>query len=151
MSGFLDYLEDFNEKTEPTRRKTIEQKSEEEPKKNKVLALNVEVRSIDGAKLVIEKLQDWISKVENENGVPKKQFKIKPKQFVKGVNPPTPKKNVTESVNRAVNILDGLPDEVPESREPVLQEFNGMNTGIPMPQTPPPNLDSVAGHASALL
>lgn len=155
MSGFLNYLDEFdkrNKKVVPLQTNIKEEVIE--PKENsKVLCLNVEVRTPEGAKLVIEKIQDWVSKqhgniptikkVENQQ----KPFKIPPKKIVK--NP------IVEARNHALDILDGLPDAPEENLIPVITEQNGINTmvinpNIQKPQ-PPQNLESVAGHASALL
>jgi len=110
--GFLDYLDklpEFDQKVESIKRKIVEKKSVPETTKSKVLAINVEVRSIEGAQMVIEKLQEFISKLEENNTTNRKPFRIKPKKVVNG-NYQNDPKNVVESTNRACNILDGLSD-----------------------------------------
>ena len=152
MSGFLDYLDEFDVRKMVPKKKIKEDVVEQiQPsKKSKVLCLNVEVRTPDGARLVIEKLQDWISKqegvvVKKETFAHtiKKPFKIPPKKVIR--NP------IVEAKLHAINILDGLPDTPEENRIPIMMEQNGINTMIPQPQPFQHNLDSVAGHASALL
>lgn len=146
MSVFLDYLEDFNEKN-IVKEEVIQKKKTIKEKKSKVLCLNVEVRSVKGAQLVIEKLQDWISRCEdvgsNKKVIPeskKKPFRIKPKQV---------KTNTyTEARNHAVDILDGLPDEPVVSEQTLQNNINNLNQ---QPHKPQFNMKSVAGHASALL
>jgi hypothetical protein len=75
-------------------------------------------------------------KVKQECKVP---FKIKPKQVVKS--------KIVECRDRAMDILDGLPET------PILSENinNGDNQMMPIHNEPPVNLNSVAGHASELL
>jgi hypothetical protein len=143
MAGFLNYLDDFDNKIKKITEEIVVKEPE---KKSKVLCLNVEVRSVDGAKLVIEKLQDWITRqggtVVKETVQPKKQtYKIPPKKVV--TSP------VVESRSRAVDILDGLPDT------PVVSELSEQvgqgNINTFTPQMPQHNLETVSGHASALL
>ena len=131
MSGFFDYL-DKNDK------KIINVVKEKVPlKKNKVLAMNVEIRSVDGAKLVIEKLQNWIrEQTNNVDGIEKEKkvtYKIPPKKIIKSP--------VLEARNHALAILEGLPDDE------IINE-NHNNIGMKQNNT---NLESVTGHASALL
>jgi len=147
MGSFLDYLDDlpeFNQQIAQVKRKIVEKKSNEEPKKEKVFAINVEVRTVEGAQLVINKLNEWISKVEGEK--PKPSFKIAPKKVIKG-KPNSIARTIHESMSRAINILDGLPDEPVQMSEQT--EYQSINNTIP--QTPKSNLGSVTGHASALL
>jgi len=142
MSGFLNYLEDFNVSTPK------KQPKKETKKKKKVLCLNVEVRTVEGAQIVIEKLQDWISKQENSSRkttrssiVEKrnKPYRIPPKKVIRN--------KVQESTSHAVNILDGLSDDQPVSPNSQLSQMNGNMLNI----NSQPNIDTVAGHASALL
>lgn len=141
MSGFLDYLEEFDKKEEKIVKDIRPSKSNSE-RNSKVLSLNVEVRSPEGANVVIEKLQSWVS--ENFGSVDKpKQKSRKPYRiYPKKVN----KSPVVETRSHAVDILDGLPDE------PVVTEQNQTSiNNIAQQQKPQFNLDSVKGHASALL
>lgn len=141
MSGFLDYLEEFDKKEEKIVKESRPSELNSEGK-SKVLSLNVEVRSPEGANIVIEKLQSWVSEnfgsVDKPKQKPKKPYRIIPKK----VN----KSPVVETRSHAVNILDGLPGE------PVVTEQNQTNiNNIVQQQKPQFNLDSVKGHASALL
>jgi len=150
MSGFLDYIDDLEERNEvesPQQLKRVVEStvSKQPKKKSKVLCLNVEVRSAEGAQLVIEKIQDWVAK-QNGSVPNKKQFRIPPKKIVKS-STTVVEKPIVEAVSHAINILDGLPDTPPENQIPMAE--GSINTM--MPQTQKINLDSVAGHASALL
>ena len=121
--GFLDYLDklpEFDQKVENIKRKIVEKKSVPETTKSKVLAINVEVRSVEGAQMVIEKLQEFISKLEEGNTTNKKPFRIKPKKVV-NENYRNDPKNVVNSINRACNILDGLPDNDGYSGQHMMQ------------------------------
>lgn len=150
MGSFLNYLEkmpEMDKKVKTVQKRNVQE--EYQPKKQKVLALNVEVRSVEGAQLVIEKLQQWIAKIESENQI-KKPFRIKPKRIIKeDLRQQRKPKNVSESTNRACDILDGLPDEPEQVLEPLIQQSNHIN--IVQSQRPQLNLETVAGHASALL
>lgn len=149
--GFLDYLDDIESTEEEKPRKKIvkqEKESTKQPKKkSKVLCLNVEVRTPDGARVVIEKLQDWITKQEegNINGK-KKTYRIPPKKVIKNSEklPPNEKKLV-ETTSHAMDILEGLPDEPEPNMNPIPNQMGQM------PVRHQPNLDTVSGHASALL
>lgn len=145
MGSFLNYLDDFNKKIEKTQKRIVENNLQKESfKKEKVLSLNVEVRSIDGAKLVIEKLQDWINKIELENGISQKNqksFKQSPKKIPNIIKIP---KNIKESTSHAVNILDGLPengDNISINKD-IIPQVNNQNNY---------NLNKVTSHASDLL
>jgi len=153
MGSFLDYLDDlpeFDQRVEQVKRKIVRKNLNEKPKKEKVLALNVEVRTVDGARTVINKLNEWISKFEGEN--PKPSFRIKPKKVVRGTSISPMVKTISESTSRASSILDRLPDEPEQNSEPIIMN-QGINNMVPQmqPQMPELNLESVAGHASALL
>lgn len=141
MSGFLDYLDEFDKKKEKIVKKESTNVKSNSERKSKVLCLNVEVRTPEGANVVIEKLQSWIS--ENFDGNTKTKTKKKPYRIPpKKVN----KSPVVETRSHAVNILDGLPDE------PVVTEQNQSNINNNAQQHKPQfNLSSVKGHASALL
>jgi hypothetical protein len=145
MGSFLNYLDDFNKKIEKTQKRIVENNLQKESfKKEKVLSLNVEVRSIDGAKLVIEKLQDWINKIELENGISQKNqksFKQSSKKIPNIIKIP---KNIKESTSHAVNILDGLPengDNISINKN-IIPQVNNQNNY---------NLNTVTSHASDLL
>ena len=115
-----------------------------------MLAINVEVRSTQGARLVIEKLQDWIAKQDGEVVVEKKKpFRIPPKKVIKG--PVNPETHINEARSHAMNILDGLPDEPIVEPTPMVQGMPGMQSMQTPTLAPQPNLESVQGHASALL
>ncbi|MFW6247183.1 MAG: hypothetical protein ACOC22_03375 [bacterium] len=128
--SFLDYLNEVDKK--------VEKKPIKESKNNsKVLELNIEISSPEGAKLVIEKLQDWVNKnFKEEAKETKKQYRIPSKK----VN----KSPIVETRSHAIDILDGLPDAVPEE---ILNKSNGINKQGNQQL----NLDTVSGHASALL
>jgi len=108
MGGFLDYLDNYEIKSE----KPVP------PKPKKVVK--------ESQKKVVKK-------------VAKKQpFKIPPKKVIKYP--------VKETYSHAVDILDGLPDE------PVAPPMvEGQSVPIMPPKPQEPDLDTVAGHASALL
>jgi len=148
MGNFLSYLDSFDKKIIQKTKKTVVENIEviEPEKKSKVLCLNVEVRTVDGANLVIEKLQEWITKQNGEVVKPivekvKQPFKIPPKTVVK--NP------INELRSHAYNILDGMSDEIDHSN--LIQESNTINTNVQQFNNDQPNLETVAGHASALL
>ena len=152
MSGFLDYLDEFNEKnSKPVTQKKVVEEVVEPKKKSKVLSLNVEVRTPEGAQLVIEKIQDWVAK--QEGVAPKKKpFRIPPKKVVKSpAHIQESKDPVVKVRSHAMDILDGLPETPTENQIPMAE--GSINTTMPQmqPQQVQPNLDSVAGHASALL
>lgn len=155
--SFLDYLDDFDERAKKVTKKIVKEEVEdvqeritnedistELKKKAKVLALNVEVCTVKGAQIVIEKLQDWISKQEgiNETVVETKKepYRIPPKKVVK--NP------LVETRSRAMDILDGLPDDETSINPELLPEHNSQNINKNKQQS---NISSVAGHASSLL
>lgn len=181
--GFLDYLEDVESTEQPTK-KVVEHREKQTPKqtvkKQKVLCLNVEVRTPKGARVVIEKLQDWIAKQEVSEGN-NKPYRIPKKRVIKNSANPTPRKmdKMQETTSHAMNILDGLPDE-PEQpmqtmmpTQPMVEEsytevqaigpdgplFAPDGSPIMVPQMQQPqqmipqnlNLNTVKGHASALL
>lgn len=138
--GFLDYLDNL-ESIEP---ENITEKQTKSTEKSKVLSLNVEIRTPKGAKLVIEKLEDWISKQQPK----KKTYRIPPKKVVKN-SETKPKNKIHESISHAMDILDGLPDTPEPDLTPMnMTEQKEMQQNIIQPK---PNLDSVSGHASALL
>jgi len=142
MSGFLDYLDEFDNRKDRVVKEETRQVESSSKRKSKVLCLNVEVRSPEGADVVIEKLQSWVSENFGESEKPKpkskRPYRIPPKKVNK--NP------VVETRSHATNILDGLPDE------PVVTEQNQSSiNNIAHQQKPQFNLDSVKGHASALL
>lgn len=128
--SFLDYLNEVDKK--------VEKKPIKESKNNsKVLELNIEISSPEGAKLVIEKLQDWVNKnFKEEAKETKKQYRIPSKKINKSP--------IVETRSRAIDILDGLPDEVPEE---ILNKSNSINNQGNQQL----NLETVSGHASALL
>jgi len=153
MADFLNYLDDFNNKhqknvqqSKPIVKKVEQQQSISKPK---VLCMNVEIRTVEGAQKVIDKLQEWISRQEPKehfelketqtNVTPK--YKIPPKKVIK--NP------ILETKSRAIDILNGLPEN---SNEIIITE-NIHNTSINTSrhQSQKTNIETVAGHASALL
>ena len=148
MDGFLDYLDEFNNKQQKApqqkpvvKKVVVEQK--EEINKPKVLCMNVEIRSVEGAQKVIDKLQEWISKQEIKEHfelkeTPKPTYKIPPKKVIK--NP------ILEAKSRAVDILDGLPDENIITEDMFKSTIN--NSKAPNNQQ---HNETVASHASALL
>lgn len=146
MSGFLDYLNEFNTQkiTSVVKTPTEEKKDIVQPK---VLCMDVEIRTVQGAKLVIEKLQNWISKQESKETLvmkeskkaPTKPYRIPPKKVIK--NP------IQEAHGHAVDILDGLSDEPVIVEQMIPGNINTMKA----PQDSQPNVVTVAGHASALL
>lgn len=141
LDRFLNYLENEEENSQNI------QETKKEVKKPKVLCMNVEVRTIEGAKTVIEKLQNWIAEQEKLNG--KKFVQESKKSEVKKYKIPEKKviKNkFFETRSHAMNILDGMNDEVVINEE-LHQSLNINNK----PQFNQPNIDTVAGHASALL
>ena len=151
MEGFLDYLNEFNSKQQKTpinkviKKVVVEKKEISRPK---VLCMNVEIRSVEGARKVIDKLQEWISRQEPKEHFELKktvtkpvQYKISPKKVIK--NP------ILEAKSRAVDILNGLPersDEVVISEEMHNSSINNSKLQSRQPQN-----ETVAGHASALL
>jgi len=152
MGNFLNYLDDFdrkqNHKLEPKYNKQIVEKIvvKEPEKKSKVLCLNVEVRTVDGANLVIEKLQEWITKQNGEV--------VKPiVESIKKITKPIPKKVVGSPIDKvrfhAYDILEGMSDEIDHSN--IIQESNNINTNVQQFNNDQTNLETVAGHASALL
>ena len=150
MEGFLNYLDEFNNKQQKAQQlkpvvKKVVVEEKEEINKPKVLCMNVEIRSVEGAQKVIDKLQEWISKQEIKEHfelkkTPKPTYKIPTKKVIK--NP------ILESKQRAVNILDGLPERSDEIV--IAEEIHNriINTSKPQPQQ---QNETVAGHASALL
>lgn len=139
--GFLNYLEEFDTNQ---MNKKIEEKKQILKKEPKILALKVEIASIEGANVVIEKIQDWISKQQpiKENIEIKKPFKIPPKKEI--INP------ILESKNRAISILDGLPDDnsIIINEESIKNSINiSESKNFQQNQA----FESVANHASALL
>lgn len=155
MSGFLNYVDAFESKI----RKSVTTKAiipEKEISTPKILSLQVEVCTIEGAQKVIDKLQEWISKqggttfVEktidrNEKELVKSKFKIPPKKVVKD--------KIQETRSRAMDILDGLPEEPTINESLLLHQTNSINNQEQsnFSQDSKPNIETVAGHASALL
>ncbi len=139
MSGFLDYLDEFDNRKDRVVKEESRQVESSSKRKSKVLCLNVEVRSPEGADVVIEKLQSWVSENfgESEKPKPKTQYRISSKKINK--NP------IVETRSHATNILDGLPDEHD------IKEQNHDNINNIAHQQSHFKLDSVKGHASALL
>jgi len=147
MSGFLDYLDDFDQR----QHKVIQQKVvvSESPliKENpKVLCMNIEIRTVEGAQKVIEKLQEWISKQEQkesfvlkETEQPKKDYKIPPKKVFENL--------VQKSRSRAIDILEGLPDDTVITEATLQTNINNMR----QPQVLNQRMETVAEHASSLL
>lgn len=140
MEGFLDYLDEFKYKI-PQSKPVVNKVEENNIIKPKVLCMNVEIRTVEGAQKVIEKLQEWISKQEPKEYIELKEtikeeqkpkYKIAPKKVIK--NP------LIESRNRAVDILDGISDDI----KIISQEKSINNKEIQSKET-------VSGHASMLL
>ena len=149
--GFLDYLDNI-ESTEPE--VVVEQKEEikQVPKKAKILSINVEVRTVGGARLVIEKLQEWITRQEGTTKKTKKPFRIPPKKVITNSEVPKPRNKIQEANAHAMDILEGLPD-APEPNTtpmPMMVEGHPVAPQMQQPQIQP-DLDSVSGYASALL
>lgn len=152
--GFLDYLNEFNNKQQKASiQKPVIKKVVNEEKENinrpKVLCMNVEIRTVEGAQKVIDKLQEWISKQElkehfeiketQDKVVPK--YKIPPKKVIK--NP------ILESKSRAIDILNGLPESLNEIV--IAEAIHNPDINTSRPQSQQSQKETVAGHASALL
>ena len=131
MSGFINYLEEFETK--------ITKKEIKKENPINILNINDKIDSIDKANILIEKLQNWISKQQPEI-IKKETYRIPPKKIIK--NP------IKESTSRAVDILDDLPEENIINTE--LLENNNQNNINNNIQTIK-NIETVSGHASALL
>ena len=153
MEGFLNYLDQFDNQTTTPQLKTVVNKKviaeKKENPRTKVLCMNVEIRSVEGAQKVINKLQEWISNQEI-----KEHFELKEKQTQESPKYRIPPKKVLknpilEAKSRAVDILNGLPersDEVVISEEMHNSSINNSKLQSRQPQN-----ETVAGHASALL
>lgn len=144
MSGFLDYLENFNSKiTHKESIKTVEKtRTVESSNKNNLIINSQEIDSIEKAKLLVEKIQNWILKQEGiieKNKVEEKStYKIPSKKIIK--NP------LHETRSHAMDILDGLPDEIVIN--PIINEQNYQDN---INNLNNPCLETVSSHASALL
>lgn len=152
MKSFFDYVDDFNKRSSVEKIEEEKQKPIESTKNSKVLCLNVEICSAKGAKLVIEKIQNWVSIhdpviVNEETNIqpPKKVYKIPPKKIVK--NP------IVETRSHAIDILDGLPEEpvVTVNSELISEQHSQSNINTIKTQPLQNTIETVAGHASALL
>ena len=150
MASFLNYLDQIDRQEsikvfKENRKEVVKEEVKEEVKKNpKILSLKAEISSIEGANVVIEKIQDWISKQQpiKENIEIKKPFRIPPKKEI--VSP------LLEVKNRAVDILDGLPeDDAININESSIR--NSINISKPEIYQEKQTFASVADHASALL
>jgi len=150
MDGFLDYLDDFNKKQQKVvsqPKPAVKKVEEQDISKPKVLCMNVEIRTVEGAQKVIDKLQEWISKQES-----KEHFELKETTSVDHKYQILPKKIVQspikEAKSHAVDILNGLPDD-----NIITEEIIKSNINTSSLQNKPQIIknETVAGHASALL
>lgn len=147
MSGFLDYLKDFDSKIihKEDIQKSI--KTMIKSSNKNILSINSEeIDSVEKAKLLIEKIQNWISKqekiVEKKESTKNVTYRIPPKKFIKS--------SLHETISHAMDILDGITDE--QVINPIVSEQNNNNiNNLNNPQVLQQNLETVSGHASALL
>lgn len=111
--GFLDYLDEYEDKLKKSTKKKI-------------------VKEVEETKKVVKKK-------------PVKKFKIKPKKIIKSP--------VNEARGHAINILDGLPDQPDTFKKEIAtdQERQQIIEESQMTRPEDFNLNTVAGHASALL
>lgn len=156
--GFLNYLDDFETKSEKVVEKVVNKKNivkENKPvltkktikktiKSDEPKNLIDKLSSLDQKDLdVFEEAVDKIIARRSGKVEPKKEFKIKPKKIIKDP--------IKETTNHALNILDGLPD-TPSSLEVVVETNQSQQPVAPIPTQPQDfNLENVKGHASALL
>jgi hypothetical protein len=155
MDGFLNYLDDFNKKQNIIQSKKIVENvnSEQTINKSKILCMDVEIHTVEGAQKVIEKLQEWISKQEKKEHFELKESAPSLKKVIQQNKNPlkkTIKNPIQESRSHAMNILDGLPDENILTNEMVQSNIN-----INSPQIQQSNKthkeETVTNHASSLL
>ena len=141
MEGFLDYLEEIDKQQS---KKKVIMENKENISKPKVLCMNVEIRTVEGAKKVIDKLQEWISRQE-----PKEHFELKetPKPTYKIPTKKVIKNPILEAKQRARDILDGLPDENIITEDMFKSTINNNKTINNNQQ----HSETVASHASSLL
>jgi len=141
MEGFLDYLGEIDKQQS---KKKVIMENKENISKPKVLCMNVEIRTVEGAKKVIDKLQEWISRQE-----PKEHFELKetPKPTYKIPTKKVIKNPILEAKQRARDILDGLPDENIITEEMFKSTINNNKTINNNQQ----HSETVASHASSLL
>ena len=141
MEGFLDYLGEIDKQQS---KKKVIMENKENISKPKVLCMNVEIRTVGGAKKVIDKLQEWISRQE-----PKEHFELKetPKPTYKIPTKKVIKNPILEAKQHARDILDGLPDENIITEDMFKSTINNNKTINNNQQ----HSETVASHASSLL